>query len=167
MRHSQQRSCSWSKRRIPEQSRTSTGIKRDKLNGTNVAKFTVFCRFLLFPGIIAFRRRRLSQKAARNRKLSQETADSRRKLQETVDFRRKPQENAESCRKAFVPVSGPLTHLWDHFNFDGCSPPCPCHTQNSSGKNLLQEVFESSIPCVHTSSQNAGGYQTSNLAHVT
>ena len=48
----------------------SRGIKRDKLNGTNGAKFAVFflqifadfCRFSLFLGIIAFGRRRSSQK---------------------------------------------------------------------------------------------------------
>ena len=63
------------------------GNIRDKLKGTNGAKFTVFlqifadfCRFSLFLGITAFRRRRFSQT----------TADFRRKPQETADFRRNP-----------------------------------------------------------------------------
>ena len=47
----------------------SRGIKRDKLNGTNRAEFAVFsqifadfCRFSVFLGITALRRRRFSQK---------------------------------------------------------------------------------------------------------
>ena len=57
---------------------SSRGIKRDKPNGTNRAEFAVFSkifadfyRFSLFLGIIAFRKRRFSQK----------TADLRRKPQ--------------------------------------------------------------------------------------
>ena len=56
----------------------SGGIKRDKLKGTNGAKFAVvrrfsliFADFLLFLGITAFRKRRFSQKTAGNRRFSQ------------------------------------------------------------------------------------------------
>ena len=74
--------------------------QRDKLKGTNskgqtepnsqffLQIFTDFCRFSLFLGITAFRKRRFSQKP-----------------QETADFRRKPQETADFRRNRFVPFS--------------------------------------------------------------
>ena len=86
----------------------SRGIKRDKLNGTNRAKFAVFRRFslifadfLFFWGITALRRRRFSQKTAGNRTFSQETAD----------FRRNPfvpLVKACAVRPVFAPVVGEL-----------------------------------------------------------
>ena len=51
------------------------GIKRDKLKGTNGAKFVVFRRFSLFLGIAAFRKRRFLQKTAGKRRFAQKTAD--------------------------------------------------------------------------------------------
>ena len=57
--------------------------ERDKLKGTNGAKFAVF---RAFPG---------NFKAFQGRRFSQQTADFRRKRQETADF----------CRNPFVPFS--------------------------------------------------------------
>ena len=67
------------------------GTKRDKLNGTNAAKFAVFRRFSLIfadfrsSGNNSIRRCRISQKTAGNHRFSQETADF--------------------CRNPFVPFS--------------------------------------------------------------
>ena len=73
----------------------SSGIKRDKLNGTNGPKFAVFRRFSLIFADFRF---------------SWELqhfggADFRRKPQETADFRRKPQKPADFRRNPFVPFS--------------------------------------------------------------
>ena len=73
----------------------SSGIKRDKLNGTNGAEFAVFRRFL--PIFTDFRFSWKLQHFG--------GADFRRKLQETADFRRKPQKPADFCRNPFVPFS--------------------------------------------------------------
>ena len=77
-----------------------------KLNGTNRAEFAVFadfCRFSLFLGIIAFRRRRFSQ--------------------ETADFRRKPQKTADFRRNRFVPFIRTF-RMTVKIKFDFRTPAC-------------------------------------------
>ena len=66
----------------------SMGNKRDKLKGQtkepNSQIFADFCRFSLFLGITAFRRRRSLQKTAGNCRFSQKTAGNRRFSQKPV-----------------------------------------------------------------------------------
>ena len=76
----------------------SRGTKRNKLNGTNGAKFAVFRRFSLIFADFRFSWE-LQHLGG---------ADFRRKPQETAEFRRKPQETAEFRRNPFVPFSSSL-----------------------------------------------------------
>ena len=63
------------------------GIKRDKLNGTNGAKFAVFRRFSLILQIFVFPGKYSISEAqlfAENRRFSQKTTGNRRILQKRV-----------------------------------------------------------------------------------
>ena len=73
----------------------SNSIKRDKVDGTTVAEFAVFCSFsLIFADFrCAWRFQHLGGAAFR------------RKPQETADFCRKLQEITEFCSNPFVPFS--------------------------------------------------------------
>ena len=104
------------------------GRKRDKLKGTNRAKLAFFCKFLLifaqsfadfscfslFLGIVAFRRRRFSQKTAGNR--------------------RKPQIFAENHRKAQIFAEIGLSHFVRSFYFRP-NPVCPWDKPGVEGRD--------------------------------
>ena len=85
---------------------SSRGITRDKLNGTNGAKFAILRRFSLMFAVIRFF---LLDTTAFG------GAENCRKPQKVTESRRKPQETADFCRNPICPIEFVLFHssLWN------------------------------------------------------
>ena len=101
----------------------SGGIRREKLKGTNGAKFTVFCSFSLNFADLRFSR---GIPASRKRRFSQKTAGNRR-------FRRKLQIFAETG----------LSHLVVPFNSPPKFPPRISMLDDSTPYSLILHLTRS------------------------